>query len=934
MPCAARFVNTKRRRGLHWTQSGYIFQTVYYLQSQQYEIYGLRGDEPPPDGNNERSLTMATYEVKKNQYESVFQLGNGDVMNIWGTADWVGASSGGLAHVYDGGSAVHFMLYDKGNLKIWSGGYAASTTVFGSNATFTVYSATVVDTVVGNLNLGPVPQPNYKARMGISGGAFVSRTIVRNGGTVILHDYARLVDVAVSNGGIVSGYCAQASNVIVNSGGKVQIAGKDAYDGLLKTLTVSSGASVTVLNRGIVDDVLICSGGTVTVSSGGTGRIISGGSARDHGVIGTLNVLDGGKVWECMVTHSGTLNVSGGAVSDVHVSGEYNSSPVMNVYSKGYASNTTVDTWAKMYVHAGGTANSTTLRSYGSMIVSSGAVVSDVWMENDNPCEIKLLPGASASRVEMQGLHQSLTVANGAYVEELSVLGGILGNAAATARVSNGGCVSSASVANGKLIVFSGGTAKESEVTGAGAEFHVCSGGVAEQLAVNGWGLLKVSGGAVNSLSAARYASAYVYSGGKVTGDIRIERDAVVSAYEGSVVDADISKSAPGDAARISGLSFISGSPKLTITVSAAQTKGNYKLASGVGSTFDRNFTVVTDMGTTLGTVAVGGTLNSGGTYYTLKLASNALSLAVSENAPPPAAFTPGDLNGDGRADLVMPITQTTHPDCGATGAWLIQSDQTAAWGDLSQRNAGWEIFGTGVTTAGKSTNDVYVRSTGNVVGAWTTDATGKVTGWATVSQFDASTQILGLGDFDGDGQTDLLLRNTNGAVGCHLTDGTGWNYFGSLGDEWTICAVGDLNGDGRSDVVLKHDAGFAGSWLTQADCTMAWADLDTLPAGFSIVGCGDFDGDGTSDVLLKNGNYYGAWIVQNGNAKSWMGLGDLGSVTVEQIGDFDADGKDDLRIRTTAGDLGAQLVKGADNLSWKYYGSVGSEWSTSLAAI
>ena len=66
----------------------------------------------------------------------------------------------------------------------------------------------------------------------------------------------------------------------------------------------------------------------------------------------------------------------------------------------------------------------------------------------------------------------------------------------------------------------------------------------------------------------------------------------------------------------------------------------------------------------------------------------------------------------------------------------------------------------------------------------------------------------------------------------------------------------------------------------------------------------------------------------------SWMGLGDLGDVTVEQIGDFDGDGIDDLRIRTAAGDLGAQLVRGADTLEWKYYGSVGDEWSTSLAAI
>ena len=283
-----------------------------------------------------------------------------------------------------------------------------------------------------------------------------------------------------------------------------------------------------------------------------------------------------------------------------------------------------------------------------------------------------------------------------------------------------------------------------------------------------------------------------------------------------------------------------------------------------------------------------------------------------------------------------MTITEAGHGAEGATGAWLIQEDQTAAWGDLSQRNAGWSIFGTGLTAVGKTTNDVYVKSAENVVGAWVTDDAGAVAGWQTVGEFDATTQVLGLGDFNGDGQSDLLLRNTNGAVGCYFTSGdvTGWNYFQSLGDEWKIAAVGDLNGDGRSDVVLKHDAGFAGSWLTQSDYTMAWADLDTLPEGFVIAGCGDFDGDGTDDVLLKSGTYYGAWIVQDGNAKAWMGLGGLGSVAVEQISDFDADGIDDLRVRTTAGDLGAQLVKGEDTLVWKYYGSVGPEWSTSLAAI
>ena len=73
---------------------------------------------------------------------------------------------------------------------------------------------------------------------------------------------------------------------------------------------------------------------------------------------------------------------------------------------------------------------------------------------------------------------------------------------------------------------------------------------------------------------------------------------------------------------------------------------------------------------------------------------------------------------------------------------------------------------------------------------------------------------------------------------------------------------------------------------------------------------------------------------MNNGNAAGWMGLGDLGDVTVEQIADFNGDGVDDLRIRTSAGDIGAQLVMAEDTLDWHYYGAVGAEWKTGLAAL
>ena len=462
--------------------------------------------------------------------------------------------------------------------------------------------------------------------------------------------------------------------------------------------------------------------------------------------------------------------------------------------------------------------------------------------------------------------------------------------------------------------VSSGGTVNKITVN-SGGSMYICGGGTAENTILN-------SGGAL-----------YISSGGKITGQLTAAAGATVSAYSGSILDFDISGRAASAPVLVNNLSLIQGTPDFTITVANDQAYGTYKLAAGPAS-FTGSIEVCTD-NTCLGSITVGSTVELAGQSYTLNLTDDLLSFTVGAVIPVVTGVA-DDLNADGRADIVMTIDQPGHPADGSTGAWLIQQNQTAAWGDLSTRNAGWEIFGMGTTSAGKTTNDVYVRSADNVIGAWVTNESGAVSGWETVGEFDSSTQVLGLGDFNGNGQTDLLLRNTNGAVGCFFTGGdvTGWNYFQSLGDEWKLSAVGDLNGDGRADVVLKHDAGFAGSWLTQADYTMAWADLDTLPDGFAIIGAGDFNGDGTDDVLLKNGNYYGAWLVQDGNAAGWFGIGDLGDVTVEQIADFDGDGKDDLRIRTAAGDLGTQLVKGADTLDWKYYGSVGTEWSTSLAAI
>lgn len=348
----------------------------------------------------------------------------------------------------------------------------------------------------------------------------------------------------------------------------------------------------------------------------------------------------------------------------------------------------------------------------------------------------------------------------------------------------------------------------------------------------------------------------------------------------------------------------VSGVNQPSITISAAEelTAGRYLVASGFDSL--SGFTV------------------DGINDYTLRLQGEDVYLTKD--------LAPDDYDANGRPDILM------QHDIGKLQVSLVQEDQSVILKDVADLGDGWTILGSGQSGNGENYADIYLTN-GETVGIWQLDETTGVTAWQEIQSFDSATHVLGLGDFNGDGITDLLLQNDNGAVGAYLTDGenVGWNYFQSLGSEWSIAGIGDFNHDGIDDVVLQNEqGGYAGIWQLDRDGQVSWSDLDVLNNG-QIAGTGDFNGDGFDDVLLKWGNSYGAWTVSGGNLSGWMDLGTLwDSAALEQIGDFNGDGIDDLRVRITNGDLGAFCVLGEGNLQWNYHFSVGSEWQTNLVSI
>src|SRR5262249_36142633 len=115
--------------------------------------------------------------------------------------------------------------------------------------------------------------------------------------------------------------------------------------------------------------------------------------------------------------------------------------------------------------------------------------------------------------------------------------------------------------------------------------------------------------------------------------------------------------------------------------------------------------------------------------------------------------------------------------------------------------------------------------------------------------------------DWNGDGQTDLLLRTTPGAFMTWSMKGTSiakssWLNGGKIFDPaWRFVGLKDLDGDGNKDIVLQDTNG-AVLYLAVVGTNFASTNLlGTVPDGWKILDIADFNGDGAGDLVVQNSN-------------------------------------------------------------------------------
>ncbi len=69
----------------------------------------------------------------------------------------------------------------------------------------------------------------------------------------------------------------------------------------------------------------------------------------------------------------------------------------------------------------------------------------------------------------------------------------------------------------------------------------------------------------------------------------------------------------------------------------------------------------------------------------------------------------------------------------------------------------------------------------------------------------------------------------------------------------WSIIGTGDFDGDGMSDIVWRDTLGNTSIWLMNGAAVASAGGLGNVPTTWSIVLTGDYDGDGKSDLLWRD---------------------------------------------------------------------------------
>lgn len=204
----------------------------------------------------------------------------------------------------------------------------------------------------------------------------------------------------------------------------------------------------------------------------------------------------------------------------------------------------------------------------------------------------------------------------------------------------------------------------------------------------------------------------------------------------------------------------------------------------------------------------------------------------------------------------------------------------------------------------------------------------------------DPSWQLQGIGDFNGDGKTDILWHNqVSDTDTISLLDGASYQSeipLSRLGSS-QLQGIGDFNGDGKTDILWRNFAtGENQIGLSNGSSFAPVLSLPPLPgSNVRVEAVGDFNQDGKADILWRN--------YLSGEVVAWLldGQGQISGTTlvataadlnwqIETAADLNQDGKTDLLWRNAT--TGQSLAWAMNGLTYGSTIDLPSGWDQNLS--